>query len=382
LYDATADLTVDTTGRTPEEVAAALREALTTVRVDLGERSYTVHIDTGLLARAGSLLEESGLAPTRRALVTNPRVWELHGGRWPADPRRVVFPVPAGERNKSLRQASHLYRAWMEAGLDRRSAVVAFGGGQVGDLAGFVAATYMRGLDFVQAPTTLLAQVDSSVGGKVAVNHPAAKNLVGAFHQPRLVIADLDTLATLPAAEFREGLAEIVKHAVIRDARMLEYLETHRTEIRERNPAALRHLVRRNVEIKAAVVSADEREAGLRAILNFGHTVGHALEILTRHRLRHGRAISIGMAVAARVAERTGRLAPAEAKRLVRLLRGFGLPTSPPALAPEEMLRVMRADKKAIAGRLRLVLPVALGRVEVVDDVPESLLLEVLGGSD
>jgi 3-dehydroquinate synthase len=279
--------------------------------------------------------------------------------------------VPPGEGSKTLARAGELYDRMLRAGLDRGSVLVALGGGVVTDLAGFVAATYMRGIPWVAVPTTLLGQVDASVGGKTAVDHPECKNLIGAFHQPSAVLCDVATLATLPDEELRNGLAETVKHAVIRDPDLFKDLERRADAILARDPAVLEPIVARNVRIKADVVAADERESDLRRILNYGHTIGHALESLLG--LTHGRAVALGMMAEARMAERRGLVGRAVVERQKALLERFGLPVSLPTGADaERCLAIMRHDKKAEAGRMRFVLPEAIGRVRIVDDVSDE----------
>ena len=289
--------------------------------------------------------------------------------------------IPPGETSKTLTQAGQLYDGLLRAGLDRGSVVVALGGGVVTDLAGFVAATYMRGLAWVAVPTTLLAQVDASVGGKTAVDHPQCKNLIGAFHQPAAVLADVSTLSTLPAEEYRTGLAEVVKHAMIRDTALLDRLEEQADAILARDPAVLEAIVTRNVEIKAAVVMADEREADLRRILNYGHTIGHALESLALesaapaggHAMTHGRAVALGMMAEAHLAVQRGLVGLAVLERQERILRRFGLPVR--LERPTDMTRaasLMQHDKKAEAGRLTFVLPEAVGSVRIVGDVSDD----------
>jgi 3-dehydroquinate synthase len=271
-------------------------------------------------------------------------------------------------------------------GLDRGSAVVALGGGVVTDLGGFVAATYMRGIPWVGIATTLLAQVDAGVGGKTAVDHPECKNLIGAFHQPAAVLADVATLATLPEEEFRTGLAEVVKHAVIRDADMFALLEAQADRILAREPAVLEPIVARNVRIKAAVVMADERESGLRRILNYGHTVGHAIESLAMQApteaggpaMTHGRAVALGMVAEAGIAERRGLIGRAVVERQRRLLERFGLPVRAAGLDLARCLEVMRHDKKAEAGRLVFVLPESIGAVRVANDVTDDEVREAI----
>ncbi|HUX01494.1 MAG TPA: 3-dehydroquinate synthase [Phycisphaerae bacterium] len=279
--------------------------------------------------------------------------------------------VPPGESSKTLARAGELHDACLQAGLDRGSVLVALGGGVVTDLAGFVAATYMRGIPWVAVSTTLLGQVDAAVGGKTAVDHPECKNLIGAFHQPSSVLCDVATLATLPEEELRTGLAEVVKHAMIRDAELFARLEREADALLARDPAVLEPVVARNVHIKVEVVSADERESDLRRILNYGHTIGHALESLLN--LAHGRAVALGMMAEAWIAERRGLVGRGVVERQKALLERFGLPTALEAPAdPERCLAIMRHDKKAEAGRLCFVLPEAIGRVRVVADVSDD----------
>lgn len=351
------------------------------VTVRLGERAYPIHIGPGVLARAGELI--TAAAGGSGFVITHPAIARLHASALAAALRpfsHETILVPAGERQKSLRRASALWGELVSRRADRRSVLIAFGGGVIGDLTGFVAATYMRGVPYVQIPTSLVAQVDSSVGGKVAINHSKVKNLIGAFYQPRLVIADVSLLRTLPARDYRQGLAEAVKTALIADAAFFAWFEQNARAVSRRDDAALAHIVRRCCEIKSDVVSADERESGRRAVLNFGHTVGHALESLTGYgRLRHGEAVSIGMSVAARLSERLGMLSEGKRRRLEKLLSGFRLPISVPPIPASAILDAMRSDKKALAGSPRFVLPSEIGRVEVGCEVPESVLREVLG---
>jgi 3-dehydroquinate synthase len=351
------------------------------VRVGLGERSYDIWIGPGLLPRLGELAAQA--VPAGRVFaVTHPRLERLHGVSLLASlgPRvHGVLRVPAGERFKTLRRAQVLYDELLARGADRTSVIVAFGGGVIGDLAGFVAATYMRGLAFVQAPTTLLAQVDASVGGKVAVDHPRVKNLIGAFHQPRLVVADTEVLGTLSARDYRAGLAEVVKHGAIADADLFAWIESSPQALARREPEAVARAVRRSCEIKAEVVARDERESGLRAILNFGHTVGHALEGLTGYTaLRHGEAVAIGMAAAARLSERLGLCEPGIAARLEGVLERLGLPVRIAGLRADDIMTAARSDKKAVEGTLRLVLLRRLGEVEVVAGAPAEEIRRVL----
>ena len=354
------------------------------VRVKLGERSYDIRIGRGLIEQAATLFDVAGLGK-RGVVITDATVEPLYAGKLLAALTAggftvKVVTVPAGESSKSLRQANLLLEKMPGFGLDRHSFVVGLGGGVAGDLAGFVAGTYLRGLAFVQVPTTLLAQVDSSVGGKTGVNLPQGKNLVGVFHQPRLVLADTGTLTTLPERELRVGLAEAIKTGAIYDAKFFVWLEKNCRRVMRREPAALAETVRRCCEIKAAVVGADEREGGLRAILNFGHTIGHAMEALADYTgLLHGEAIAIGMNCAARLSVRHAGLPVTEARRIVKLCQASGLPVrigdryDLPA-----MREAMRLDKKAVGGRLRFVLLKRLGQAVVSDAVTDADIEEVV----
>ncbi len=348
------------------------------VKVALGERSYSILIDRGLIPRLGELVRRV-LPRARRALViTDANVAQHYGSTARAALEEAGFAttvakVPPGEGSKSLAQAFNLYTSCVNAGLERSSVIVALGGGVVGDLAGFVAATYLRGIPFVQVPTTLLAQVDSSVGGKTGVDLPQGKNLVGAFHQPSLVVADLEVLQTLPRRELVAGLAEVIKHAVIRDPGFLHFLESHAEDILALNPAVMGAVVERNCLIKAEVVAADERENGLRAILNFGHTLGHAVEAsMGFGKWLHGECVAVGMVAATNIARKAGILQePDLPTRLERLLQRLGLPTRlPPELAPAALMPLMQRDKKVQDGRIRWVLPVRAGETVVTANLP------------
>jgi 3-dehydroquinate synthase len=288
--------------------------------------------------------------------------------------------LPAGETQKSLTTAAQLYDRLAEFQADRQTLVIAVGGGVIGDLAGFVAATYARGLPLLMVPTTLLAMVDSSVGGKTGVNHPRAKNLIGVFHQPVGVWIDTAFLATLPEREYRSGLAEVVKYGVILDAALFAYLEANADAILRRDPGAIRHLVAQSCRLKAGVVAQDEREeTGLRAVLNYGHTFAHAYETAAGYGTwLHGEAVAAGMVSASRLAERRGLIAPDLTERQRRLLTRFGLPTAPGPWPADTLLAAMRQDKKALAGRMRFILPRRLGQVELFDDIPEEEVRQVL----
>ena len=353
------------------------------VRVELGERSYDILIGKGLLSQAAKHLRPLELGK-RGVIITDTNVESRYAGAvcealGKGGCTAEVLSVPAGEASKSLRQAHRLFEKLPSLGLDRHSFLVALGGGVVGDLAGYVAACYLRGIALVQIPTSLLAQVDSSVGGKTGVNLPQGKNLVGAFYQPKLVLADTDTLGTLPERELRSGFAEVIKHGAIRDAAFFEWLEREYKRVLALDPDAVAHVVRRCCEIKAEVVSADERESGLRAILNLGHTVGHAMEALSEYvGLLHGEAISMGMCCAARLSVKRAGLSEAEAKRLCDLIGASGLPTRlGDSFKLEELLAAARLDKKARDGKLRFVLLKRLGEAAVSDAVTDADIVEV-----
>jgi len=354
------------------------------VRVKLGERSYDILIGRGLIEQLATLFAAAKLGK-RGVVITDATVAPLYANKLVAALGAggyvvEVMTVPAGELSKSLRKANRLLEQLPGVGLDRQSFVVGLGGGVAGDLAGFVAGTYLRGLAFVQVPTTLLAQVDSSVGGKTGVNLPQGKNLVGVFHQPRLVVADTETLATLPERELRAGFAEVIKTGAIYDAQFFGWLEKNYRRVMRREPAALVETVRRCCEIKAAVVSADEREGGRRAILNFGHTIGHAMEALADYTgLLHGEAIAIGMNCAAGLSVRCAGLPAAEAQRIVKLCQASGLPVRVGDGYNLTALReAMRVDKKAVGGQLRFVLLKRLGQAVVSDAVTDADIEEVV----
>ena len=344
-----------------------------TVRVALESRSYPIHIGRGLLARADLV---AGAIPQRRvAIVTNRTVAPIYlerlaGPLEAAGVACVRIVVPDGEAHKDWATLDEVIDQLLAHRCDRHTAVVALGGGVVGDLAGFAAATYQRGVPYIQVPTTLLAQVDSSVGGKTAINHRRGKNMVGAFHQPQLVLADMDTLATLPERELRAGLAEVIKHGAIRDAALFAWLEANVERLVARDPGALAHAVQRSVEIKAEVVALDERETAERALLNFGHTFGHAIETgLGYGTWLHGEAVAAGMVMAAALSARLGMLDAASAERLRRLIERAGLPVAGPQLAADRYLEHMSVDKKAIGGRLRFILLERLGAAVIRSDV-------------
>ena len=349
--------------------------AIQTVRVNLAQRSYDIQIGAGNLAEAGRFLADRAKV-THVVIVTDDNVQKPHAMRaaeslGEQDIEVNVISIDPGEESKSVALAAGLWEGLLNLGADRKTVVAAVGGGVVGDIAGFIAATFARGLRFLQIPTTLLAQVDSSVGGKVGVNLPEAKNMVGAFLQPLGVLVDTATLATLPAKEYRAGLAEVVKYGVILDADFFQYLETSAAALIERKDDVLVPVIARCCRLKADVVEKDEREeTGLRAVLNFGHTFGHAFESLSGYgKLLHGEAVAIGMVCAARLAERLGRIDAQVTARLRALLETLGLPVEVPKLDHKKILDAMMHDKKVEHGRLRFVLPCRMGHVELVADV-------------
>ena len=353
-----------------------------TLRVELGERAYPIHIGDALLDQAALFAPHVG--GRRAAIVTNMTVAPLYADRLDhtlqlagAATQRIA--LPDGEAFKTWESLERIYAALLEARADRHTVLVALGGGVVGDIAGFAAATYQRGIAHLQVPTTLLAQVDSSVGGKTAINHPLGKNMIGAFHQPCAVVADTATLATLPPRELAAGLAEVVKYGAIHDAAFLDWIEQAAPRLLARDADALGHAIERSCAIKAQIVAADEREGGVRALLNFGHTFGHAIESAMGYgKWLHGEAVATGMVLAARMSARLGRITNAEADRLANLLSRLGLPVAPPAFPLESWLEFMGRDKKNESGRITLILLDALGRASVVRDAPEPALRELL----
>ncbi len=340
------------------------------IEVGLGERSYPIWIGQHILADLGSALDKVEF-PSKVALVTNPTVGDLYcekivaslvaGGR-----QVSVIRLPDGEEYKNINTLENIYDVLIDRRFDRYCGLIALGGGVIGDMAGFAAATFLRGIPFVQVPTTLLAQVDSSVGGKTGVNHPQGKNLIGAFYQPKHVHIDVAALTTLPQREFSAGIAEVVKYGIIRDPVFFNWLEENRAALVAQSAEALIHAVMISCQIKANVVENDEKEQGLRAILNFGHTFGHAVETLSGYGvIKHGEAVSIGMVVAAQIAYRMGHCTSAEVDRIRELLSYFDLPVAPPDFTVSEYLEVMQRDKKVKDGAVRFVLNHGIGSSEL-----------------
>jgi 3-dehydroquinate synthase len=369
----------------PPMPASSYPDAMRLVKVPLGNRSYNISIGTNVLTDLGAECAKLNLG-SRCAIISDRNVAPRYGKAAQRSLARagfqsVLITVPAGETAKSLKSVQSCYDQLAKHRLERRSFVVALGGGVVGDLAGFVAATYLRGIAFVQVPTTLLAQVDSSVGGKVGVNLKAGKNLVGAFYQPRLVLCDLDTLRSLPAREFRAGLAEVIKYGIIYDAALFRQLERDLPKLLKRDPRVLAGVVARCCEIKADVVSQDETESGLRAILNFGHTIGHALEAISGYgKYLHGEAISIGQVAAAKLSSLQLGLPEADAQRITALFRRAGLPTKIKLSSSQmnRLLAAMKLDKKVSDGEIKFVLAQRIGRVKFGQKLPQSLVRETL----
>ena len=352
-----------------------------TLNVDLGDRSYPIHIGSGLLAQKD--LFAASLEGRRVAIVTNAVVAPLYlkslRAALPGDSVVEVI-LPDGEEHKTLAVWSGIFDKLLEARCDRRTTIVALGGGVVGDIAGFAAACYQRGVPFLQVPTTLLAQVDSSIGGKTAVNHPLGKNMIGAFHQPRAVIIDTDTLNTLPDRELRAGIAEVIKYGLIRDIEFFRWLEQNLTLLLARDPRAMTHAIARSCRNKADVVARDERESGPRAILNFGHTFGHAIETgLGYGKWLHGEAVAAGMVMASDLSHRLGWLPKNDVDRIEDIVAAAGLPLrSPPEIGDSRFRELMAVDKKVEAGRVRFVLLREIGQATVTADVAPALLDQTL----
>jgi 3-dehydroquinate synthase len=353
-----------------------------TLEVRLGERSYPIVVGPNLLDKPDLLLPH--LAKRRVALISNETVFPLYGRKLAASLRDAgvtltEIQLADGEQYKTMASLERVYDALLREAFDRKSVIVALGGGVVGDLAGFAAATYQRGIPFIQVPTTLLAQVDSSVGGKTAVNHPLGKNMIGAFHQPKIVLADTSVLATLPDRELRAGLAEVIKYGLIRDPAFLAWLEGNMPALLARDPAALTHAIFESCRNKAEVVEADEHEQGERALLNLGHTFGHAIEgALGFGTWLHGEAVGTGMVLAARLSQQLGLISKDELARTERVIAAAGLPVEMPAIPADQMLSFMEHDKKNEDGAIRLILMKEVGRAYVDGSTSRARLTEFL----
>ena len=342
----------------------------TRIEVVAGVRRYPVRIAQGATTRLNALVTDA--APTgRRFIVSNPMVWRIHGPAIGAAlPDAEPILIPDGERFKTLQTVGKIYEPLIRAGADRQTTLISVGGGVVGDMAGFAAATFLRGITIIHVPTTLLGQVDSAIGGKVGVNHALGKNLIGAVYPPAAVIVDPALLDTLPRREFRAGLYEVVKYGMIASRDLFERVGRHLTDLFARVPGALHPVIAECCRIKASVVQDDEREAGPRRVLNFGHTVGHALEAVTKYRrFRHGEAVGYGMLAAADIAERRRLLDPADRKALADLIAHMGPLPSVTDLSAKQIIEAIKRDKKMVAGKLHFVLPTAIGAVTIVDDI-------------
>jgi len=352
------------------------------VRVRLGSNSYEIHIGAGILTQTGRRLKEKGLA-CKLVIITNPIVKSLYGKALESSLttegfKVSILQVPDGEEQKSLETAGRLYHELANCYAERRTPILALGGGVIGDLVGFVAATYQRGVPLIHVPTTLLAQVDSSIGGKVALDHGQLKNKIGAFYQPRLVISDITALKTLNDRTFGDGLAEVIKYGVIWDKELLTYLEKNVDKIKGREEGTLEETIFWSARIKAEIVEKDEKDVGLRAILNYGHTIGHAIESVSGFKVSHGEAVAIGMVAAARISTKMGILNENELLRLESLIERAGLPAKALDLEVEKLLQAMKHDKKVLRGKVRFVLPQSLGKVFVTDEVSLPLVKQVL----
>jgi 3-dehydroquinate synthase len=385
LYEQ-GDTSIDTDYITPEEAADEIIELLAldlqSVKVGLGERSYEIVIGGKTIQRLGLRIKE--LRPSMVAVISNETIFPLYkdailDSLHKSDIEPEVLLIPDGEEYKDAKWVNHLHGELLKARLDRDSVLIALGGGVIGDITGFVASTYMRGIRFVQVPTTLLAQVDSSVGGKTGVNHPLGKNMIGTFYQPSLVMIDIDTLKTLPQKEFYAGMAEVIKYGVIADRELFDFIVKNRNDIISHGDSIV-HIIKRSCEIKAEVVSKDEREAGLRAILNFGHTVGHAVETATGYRkYLHGEAVAMGMCAAADLALNAGILDNKEVSDIKEAIRMYELPCDlPEGLDAGDLINAMEIDKKTKSGRLNFILPESIGRVRIEEDVDRGLIKQVL----
>jgi 3-dehydroquinate synthase len=353
-----------------------------TIRVNLSTNGYNIYIDKGIVEKIGELLVKEK-EPCKTLLITDKNVEKIYGNAVLESLRRKKFDVglvsiDPGEEQKSLETAGVLYHACFDRKLDRNSLIVALGGGVVGDIGGFVASTFMRGIPFIQAPTSLLAQVDSSIGGKVAVNHPKGKNMIGSFYQPMAVFIDTGTLSTLPALELVAGLVEVIKYGVIKDEKLFEYIEESLHEIVQLNYEAILNIIATSCQIKANVVAEDEKEKHIRAILNYGHTIGHAIETLTDYKkYRHGEAVAMGMLYATKIAVEMGLTNKAVYERQRTLFTKMGLSLNP-GLDAGDVIKILYTDKKTVAGRLRFILPLRIGEVIISDKVTEDVLYKVL----
>ncbi|GAB5381203.1 MAG: 3-dehydroquinate synthase [Aliiglaciecola sp.] len=355
---------------------------MSTITVKLGERSYPISIDSGNLSNPQLL--KAQIKSNKAVVVTNDVVGPLLLEKLLKSLQSIevdVITVPDGEQHKNLKQFEYVITRLLEMHAARDTTIIALGGGVVGDLTGFVAASFQRGMPFIQIPTTLLSQVDSSVGGKTAVNHPLGKNMIGAFYQPKSVIIDIDSLKTLPKREFAAGMAEVIKYGIIYDGEFFGWLEQHCSQLKDLDPQHLQTVIKRCCEIKAEIVAKDEREQGIRALLNLGHTFGHAIEAEQGYgNWLHGEAVAAGMIIAARVALAKGWLSEQDLDRIIKLTDAFDLPTEPPAnMNYETFMQHMQHDKKVLAGAIRYIIPRKIGEAVVTKDVEANELIAILG---
>ena len=355
------------------------------ILVPLSNNSYEVIIKQGLIDNIGAELVQIGINKDRKILIiSNEEISNIFGGKLLKSLKKCnfsanIFNIEAGEAHKNLSSLSDIYNAAFETGLDRNSLIIALGGGIVGDVAGFAAATWLRGIEYIQIPTTLLSMVDSSVGGKTAVNHPKGKNLIGAFYQPKKVFIDPETLITLPTREFKAGMAEVIKYGVIKDKALFEYLERekNRDKILNLENESLIKIINDSIKTKACIVSEDEKETGIRAILNYGHSFGHVIENLCGYgEYLHGEAISIGMKIAGDIATEKNLWLKEHSLRQDNLLESYGLPTETPKIKKNEVITILMGDKKVRDGKMRFILPKKIGEVDIFDDIDKSLFLK------
>ena len=355
------------------------------ILVPLGKKSYEVTIKAGIINKIGDELVKMGIRHNKRILViSNKEISNLYGEKFLKNLKdnnfeAEIFLIEAGESHKNLKTLNDIYNIAFEFGLDRSSLIIALGGGIVGDISGLAAATWLRGLEYIQVPTTLLAMVDSSVGGKTAINHPKGKNLIGAFHQPKAVFIDPETLKTLPTREFNAGMAEVIKYGVIKDRELFEFLETenNKNQLINLDNESLISIINCSIKTKSQIVSQDEQENGIRAILNYGHSFGHVIENLCGYgEFLHGEAISIGMKIAGEIAIEKGLWSKEESLRQEELLKSFSLPNEIPKIKKDDVLTILMGDKKVRNGIMRFILPKKIGEVNIYDDVEDSVFLK------
>lgn len=362
------------------------KDNVSQVGLSLGERSYNIFIGSGLLQGAEEHLKNLNIGK-KIGIITHKKLDDLYGRELKNSLNSSGYEVnilalPEGENTKSIRYLQQVYDFCISHRLERSSTLIALGGGVIGDLTGFAASTVLRGINFIQVPTSLLAQVDSSVGGKTGINHPLGKNLIGAFYQPRLVLIDLNVLATLPDRHFKNGMAEVIKYGIIQDKSFFRYLSDHLKEIKAKDEASLKHIIETSCRIKADIVGQDEREtSGIRAYLNYGHTVGHAIEaVLGYKKLLHGEGVAIGMVAASRISRELGYVTDPEAEEIESLIKRTGLPTRIPGLPAEKLLEAMTLDKKVKGGKVVFVLTKGVGKAFLHEDVDLALVRKVLLG--